>query len=183
MSHASFSCFRLTLIIIVLFGFTVGTAHAGIVPELTGSSIGYASFSAFVCDYDFPGTVVPGGGSFSLGNGSIGFGVSSTETSVTGFYGTDSLGVSFCHFFYSGTTDGPITGTFTSPTLTLTFTGTATGTYEGGSNNSINEFDWNGNFVASFTGLWSNGWYSTGGFTAWRQVMPVSTMPTLTSRP
>ena len=151
--------------------------------QLTGSSIGYASFSAFVCDYDFPGTVVPGGGSFSLGNGSIGFGVSSTETSVTGFYGTDSLGVSFCHFFYSGTTDGPITGTFTSPTLTLTFTGTATGTYEEGVTTPLTNLIGTGTLSRPLPDCGAMAGILLEVFPAWRQVIPVSTMPTLTSRP
>ena len=119
MSNASSSCFRLTLIV-VLLGFSVATAQAAIVPELTGSFTGTALGSIQLCvPFVDRGSVSIVGADGFFGNPASEWRVSSSLTSSTIL----SVSERTCRVQYLGTTDGPITVTFDG----LTFKGTVTG--------------------------------------------------------
>jgi len=153
----------LVSIVTFLVGFSVRTAQGAIVPKLTGIGTGSADIITVACGpNDDPGQASALGADITIGISS-GWGISSSITSVTGSNDLNGLNGS-CHYTWSGTTDGPITGTFEN----LRFTGKVTGgtfdattglACEGG---VCDSFGTGGTFTAPFKGFWNNGWYSTG---------------------
>ena len=131
----------LVSIVTVLIGFSVRRAQAAIVPELTGgfSQPGGVNGGVSPCFAPFLGDPDPGGGLLFFGafgemNGVPGnfidFSISTSQNPPVGSFGLFGQG---CSFTYSGTTDGPITGTFKN----LTFKGNVTGGTKGGNSQLV----------------------------------------------
>jgi hypothetical protein len=175
MRRRFFVCYSFAITMLVC-GVSLGTAHAANnVPSLTGTFTGDAAFAFDFCDIysSFPGFAYPTGAYIDYtGNGFWGnWNITSVQTSMTG--GSD--GQYSCGYSFSGTTDGPITGTYGN----LTFAGVSTGgTYDAseGVSGGCGELD--GGFSAPFTGFWSNGMRSTGTLSgAWQSVCGIGGFP------
>jgi hypothetical protein len=137
MSRLPVICSFVSIITVLVVGFGVGTAQAAIVPELTGGFSQPDGVNGGVsgCFTTFLGD--PGGllffGAFGEMNGVPGnfidFSISTSQNPPVGFFGPGGN----CSFTYSGTTDGPITGTFKN----LTFKGNVTGGTKGGNSQLV----------------------------------------------
>src|SRR5664279_2136424 len=111
----------LVVLLIAVCAVSINIASASnTVPSLTGTFTGTAAFTVGFCDINtgYPGYASPTGAYIFTGVSFDTWNISSGQTSMTGSYDPGN----WCGWQFSGTTDGPITGTYGG----LTFTGNAT---------------------------------------------------------